>query len=187
MRTNLQKTNIGTAVPAGIMSGIEAFWFDGKKMVIANGVTYEFNESPSQVRNIIKEAFLSDKRSHKLMKQHGITGLNECFDKWYHCVIGALDEAPDFVDGNLNADAYNHMCKDYKCAMRGKLCSLSLGLKNYEISTLKLLQEGITVKEAAERACMSFAGMKSRIEHLKLKLGAKNLAQLVAIATSIGI
>ena len=101
---------------------------------------------------------------------------------WYHCRIGALDESPDFIDGRLNADAYNHMCTDYDCPLRGKLCSLSTGLKNYEAETIAVLEEGLTIEQAADKLCVSVAGLKSRIEKLREKLNAKNMAELIAKA-----
>jgi len=187
MNTKLQQNSIGSKLPAGILAGTEAFWFEGEKMVIHNGHTTTFDQAPSSVRNMIKNAFLADKRSHKIMAQHGLTKASEVFSKWYHCVIGALDSAPDFIDGNLNADAYNHMCTDTECPMRGKLCSIAIGLSGYEVETIKAMQEGMTMEQAADRLCLSVPGLKSRIDKLKEKLDAKNMAELIAHATRLGI
>lgn len=187
MSANVNQNSIGAKLPAGILEGTEAFWYNGEKMVIHNGHTTRFDEAPSQVRNMIKTAFLADRVSHKVMGTVGIVHPGEAFDKWYHCVIGALDEAPDFVNGNLNADAYNHFCSDYDCPLRGKLCSLATGLKNYEVETIAELKKGETIEQAADKLCMSVAGLKSRIEKLKEKFSAKNMAELIAKATRLGI
>ncbi len=185
--TKVTQNTIGAKLPAGLIEGTEAFWFDNEKWVIHNGQTLRYNEAPTKIKQMIQTAFMNDEPSHKILKQAGINTLNETFDRWYRCVVGALDESPDFVDGNLNADAYNHSCADHTCQLRGKLCSLATGLKNYECETIAALKKGETIEQAADELCMSVAGLKSRIEKLKEKLEAKNMAQLIAKATRIGI
>ena len=182
-----EKLKTGIKVPAGIFKGTEAFWYEGQKWVIHQGVTMLFNEAPTKIQNMIAEAFLADTRSRDILRAEGITKFSEAFDRWYRCVIGALDEAPDFRDGNLNADAYNHMCTDYQCPLRGKLCSLATGLKNYEVETIIALKLGHSIEETARMLCISLPGLKSRIEKLKEKLNATNMASLIAIASKIGI
>lgn len=187
MKAKVHQFSVGAKLPAGIIEGTEAFWFDNEKWLIHNGQTLRYNEAPTEVKRMIQEAFMADKVSHKIIKQAGITSLNETFDTWYRCVIGALDDAPDFVNGNLNADAYNHSCANHDCELRGKLCSLATGLKNYECRTIEELKKGETIEQAASELCLSVPGMKSRIEKLKEKLNAKNMAELIAKATQIGI
>lgn len=187
MKANVQQNTIGAKLPAGIMKGTEAFWYNNEKWVIHEGKVFTYNEAPTHVKAMIQRAFINDKKSQQIMKKFNITGINVGFDTWYHCVIGALDETPDFIDGNLNADAYNHFCTDYSCPMRGKLCSLSTGLLNYEVETLHALEKGETIEKTAQRLYISTAGLKSRIEKLKEKLVAKNMAELIAKASKIGI
>lgn len=187
MNTKVHQISVGAKLPAGIIEGTEAFWFDNEKWVIHNRQTLRYNEAPTEVKQMIQEAFLADKVSHKIIKQSGITSLNETFDTWYRCVIGALDDAPDFINGNLNADAYNHSCTDNDCPLRGKLCSLATGLKNFEVETIQVLKQGHTVEEAAEILHLSYSGMKSRVEKLKDHFNAKNTVSLLAKTTQIGI
>jgi len=174
-------------IPAGIIEGIEAFWFDNEKWIIAGGMVMRFDEAPVFLQNYIVEIFRHDERSRNYLDKLGEKGFSKQFDMWYRCVVGALDETPDFADGNLNADAYNHACTDYKCPHRGKLCSLTAGLKNYEVESLAVLKQGKTIKQAAGELCISIPGLKSRVEKLKEKLKAENMAQLIAKAVEFGI
>jgi len=188
METKLMKIEAGAKLPAGIIEGTEAFWFNGEKWVIHEGTAMLFNRAPAKIQNMIAEQFLKDTRSREyLEKKMKITGFREGFDWWYHCVVGALDETPDFKDGRLNADAYNRGCKNFDCVHRGKFCSVATGLKNYEVETITVLKQGKTFEETADMLCISLSGLKSRIEKIKEKLGAANMASLIAIAASIGI
>lgn len=117
----------------------------------------------------------------------GITGFTAAFDTWFKCRIGALDETPDFKDGNLTADAYNHACADNNCPHRGKLCSLTPGLRNYEVETLQAIKRGETIEQMSETLHTSVPGLKSRITRIREKLGANNMASMVAKAVEFGI
>lgn len=174
-------------IPAGIIEGTEAFWFDNEKWLIHQGECMKFNDAPIKLRNMIAQKFLDDTQSRKYLSHIGITAFAMAFEMWYKCVIGALDETPDFVDGNLNADAYNHACTDYECPHRGQFCSLTPGLKNYEIKTLVELKKGETIEHTAEKLFVSLPGLKSRIEKIREKLGAKNMASMIAKAAEFGI
>ena len=109
--TNLCYYTIKTKIPAGIVEGTEAFWFDNEKWLIHNGQAQRFEDATLQVKNIITDAFLADEAGKNYLKKIGITAFSVGFEMWYKWVVGALDETPDFVDGNLTADAYNHACK----------------------------------------------------------------------------
>lgn len=183
----VQQNSIGAKLPAGILKGTEAFWYGGEKRLIHEGQSMKFSNAPVKLQNMIAETFLADTRSRDILRNEGITKFSEAFDRWYRCVIGALDEAPDFNNGNLNADAYNHMCTDYSCPLRGKLCSLATGLKNFEVETIIALKLGHSIEETAQMLCISLPGLKSRIEKLKEKLNATNMASLIANASKIGI
>jgi len=185
--TKLRYYTIKNKIPAGIFEGVEAFWFDNEKWLIHNGQAQRFQDATLKVKNIILDAFLKDETSRNYLKKIGITAFSEGFEMWYKCVVGALDETPDFKDGNLNADAYNHACKDYSCIHRGHLCSLTPGLKNYEIETLVELKRGETIEHTASVLFVSVPGLKSRIEHIKDKLGATNMASMIAKAVEFGI
>ena len=147
----------------------------------------KFNESPIKLQNMIVDMFRRDSQSRTYLTRIGVTAFSQSFDMWYKCVIGALDETPDFTNGNLTADSYNHACRDYKCVHRGHLCSLTPGLKNYEIETLVALKQGETIEHTAQTLFVSLPGLKSRIEHIKDKLGATNMASMIAKAVEFGI
>ena len=187
MNANLIKNEAGAKLPAGIIEGTEGFWYNEEKWIIHEGAAMLFTQAPTRIQNMVVDVFSRDKRSQHYLLSQGLCKFSEQFDRWYHCVIGALDEAPDFVNGNLNADAYNHSCTDYSCPLRGKLCSIATGLKNYESETIAELKKGLTIEETAYKLHISVAGLKSRIEKIKEKLGAKNMAHMIAIATELGI
>ncbi len=188
MKTKVQNQNNNPGkLPAGIMQGTEAFWHKNEKWVIHEGQIMRFENAPGTVQRTIANAFLNDGQSRKYIKNMGITVFSESFDTWYKCVIGALDETPDFVSGKLKADAYNTQCTDYDCPHRGKLCSKATGLKFYEVATLHALKSGFTLEQTASLLCISLPGLKSRIEKIREKLDVRNMAAMMARAGEIGI
>jgi DNA-binding CsgD family transcriptional regulator len=187
METKVNQKNDRKKLPAGILEGTEAFWYNGEKWVIHEGKVMRFTEAPVKIQNMIALAFLKDKKSRAYLEKIGYTAFSKAMDRWYKCVIGALDEMPDFIDGKFTPDAYNHTCTDYTCPHRGKFCSLEPGLKNYEVETVVALKRGKTIKETAADLFISEAGLKSRVEKLKEKLQAENMAQMIAKAVGLGI
>lgn len=180
--TNIHK------LPAGIIEGTEAFWFDNEKWVIHNGQAMRFEAAPGEVQRLIANAFLADMTGRKYIREKmKITAFSAGFDAWYKCRIGALDETPDFKDGNLTADAYNHACRDNNCPHRGGLCSLTPGLRNYEVQTLQAIKRGETIEQMSASLHTSIPGLKSRITKMREKLGASNMASMVAKAVEFGI
>ena len=182
MKANLVKNEAGAKLPAGIIEGTEAFWYNNEKWLIHEGVSMLFIQAPTKIQNMVVEIFRKDNRSQHYLVSQGLVQFSEQFDRWYQCVIGALDETPDFINGNLNADAYNHSCTDYSCPLRGKLCSIATGLLNYEVETITVLKQGLTIDQAADELCISVSGLKSRIEKIREKLAAKNMAEMIAKA-----
>lgn len=174
-------------LPAGIIEGTEAFWYNDEKWLIHEGAVMHFTEAPAKIQNMIANLFLNDDHSRDYLRKIGITSFREGFDMWYRCVIGALDQTPDFKDGNLTADVYNHACLDMDCPHRGRFCSIGPGLRNYEVATIKYLKMGFSIEHTAEIMCISTAGMKSRLEKIKELFGASNMASLIAIASGYGI
>ena len=174
-------------LPAGILEGTEAFWYNDEKWVVHEGNVTRFSEAPIKVQNMIGMAFLKDKKSRAYLEKIGYTAFSKAMDRWYKCIIGALDEMPDFINGKFTPDAYNRTCTDYDCPHRGKFCSLGPGLKNFEVQTVVVLKKGKNIKDTASELFISEAGLKSRIEKLKEKLRAENMAQMIAKAVEFGI
>ena len=187
MQTKVQQNKNMAKLPAGIIEGTEAFWYDNEKWLIHEGEAMRFHDAPGKVQRMIAEEFVKDEKSRKYLDGIKVSAFSEAFEMWYRCIIGALDETPDFKDGNLNADSYNHACRDYKCEHRGKFCSLGPGLKNYEVKTIMELKKGKSIEVTAEHLFISLPGLKSRIEKIKEKLGATNMASLIARAADFGI
>lgn len=184
---NLQQITRANNIPAGIFSGIEAFYHEGQKWVIANGSTNRFHDCDSSVQQPIWKAFLNDKQSLAYLSRIGVKKASEAFDRWYQCVIGGLDHVPDFHNDKLTPDAYNNLCADMQCPHRGRLCSRATGLKNYEVETLVALKHGKSIEDTASDLCISFPGMRSRVEKIKEKLNVSNMAALMAVTVEIGI
>lgn len=188
MKTKLVKNNKLAIVPAGIMEGIEPFYYDNEKWVLFDGKASRFHDCSGAVQRLIAEAFLNDIRSKNyLKKEMGITAFSEGFEWWYKCVVGGLDHVPDFKDGKFTPDRYNNMCSDTECPHRGKFCSIASGLKNFEVRSIKAFKRGKSIEEAARDEFVSTAAMKSRIVVMKHKLNAQNMASMVAKATEMGI
>ena len=187
METKLLKKNKLAIVPAGILEGTEAFWYNNEKWVLHEGKAMPFHGAPGNVQRLIADAFMNDNRSQGYLRKIGLNQFSEAFEFWYKCVVGALDSVPDFLNGKLTADAYNSACTDYNCPHRGRFCSLEVGLKNHEVVTIVALKKGDSVAKTAEGLHVSTAGMKSRVEKIKVKLGASNMASMMARATELGI
>lgn len=187
MKANLQQNNNSGKLPAGIMEGTEAFWHNNEKWLIHEGRAIKFCHAPAQIQRMIAEKFMADKKSIAYLKSMGITGFSEGFDQWYKCVIGAVDETPDFDNEKFIPDAFNTSCNDYSCPHRGRLCSMATGLKYYEVATISALKGGFNEKQTAQLLCISVPGLKSRIEKIKEKLGATNMASMMAKAVEFGI
>jgi DNA-binding CsgD family transcriptional regulator len=173
-------------IPAGIFSGIEAFWCDNEKWVIAHGTTYRYNEAPTVVKSTIQKAFMADKQSLAYMAKMGLRKANEIFDTWFKCVVGGLDSVADF-DRRFTPDAYNNMCADTNCPHRGRLCGRASALRNYEVETLAQLATGNSMKTTSEHLFITRPGIRSRVDQVKEKLNAPNMAALMHRAAELGI
>lgn len=192
MNTKVVKKQQAATVPAGVLEGTEAFWIEedliDKKWVIHNRQSMRYCDAPVKVQNQIAMMFLQDKPSRTYLKNVlGITAFSKAFDRWYKCVVGALDGTPDFVNGRLHPDAFNSSCDDMSCMDRGKLCSVATGLKFYEVATLVLLKQGLTMEQAAVKLCVSVPAIRSRVERIKEKFETNNMASTIARAVEIGI
>jgi DNA-binding CsgD family transcriptional regulator len=190
MNTKLVKRNKLAIIPAGILEGIESFFDEAtqKSWVIFDGRAMPFHDAPGRIQRMFADAFLNDKQSQKyLEKKMKITTFREGFERWLKCKAGGLDHIPDFVNGKFVADGYNNTCKDFDCPHRGIFCSLKPGLKNFEVATISALKGGFTIEQTATLLFISVPGLKSRIDKIKEKLGATNMASLIARADEIGI
>lgn len=187
MSANLQLNETKNNIPAGIMEGTEAFFFNNEKWLMHEGKATKFEDAPVKVQNMIAMAFLNDKKSRDYLKRMGVTAFSKGMDMWYRCVLGALDGTPDFSNGKFTPDAYNSACADMDCPHRGKFCSRGPGLKNFEVATIAALKGGFTIEETSTLLYISPATLKSRLEKIKDKLGARNMASMMARATELGI
>lgn len=187
MTANVQKTD-KSPIPAGIFGeGIEAFWYNNEKWVIANGARYRYNETPTHAKAVIQQAFMNDRQSLAYMATRmNLKNANEMFDTWYRCVVGGLDSVPDF-GLKFTPDAFNNMCHDTQCKHRGSFCGRQTALKNYEVETLAQLGKGNNMKATSEHLFITRTGIRSRVDQIKEKLNANNMAELMHRSAQLGI
>jgi DNA-binding CsgD family transcriptional regulator len=173
---------------ARMMKGIEPFYINGEKWVDAFGHKVKFNEADTLVQSEILRCYGNDEQSHRYMEHIlCITDEGEKFETWYRCVVGGLDKEPDIINGVFNPDKFNNLCFESICSHRGKFCGTRSGLKDYEVETLTLLKQGHTIEQGAQKIHVSVPGFKSRIDNLKIRLGATNMAALISIASDLGM
>lgn len=182
MSTNLNK------IPAGITNGTEAFWLDGEKWLIHNGEVKPLNQFPTSVQNRIVDLFALDTESRDVLKKNKIYGFMEQFDAWYKCVVGGIDNTPDFIDwSHLTSDCFANTCSETNCNMRGKLCGRSMGLNSIEIETIRCLSRGSTIAQVAKEQFVTEAAIKSRINTIHYKTKSRNMAELMAVTARAGV
>ena len=188
MNTNVSNLRSSSNIPAGFFSGTEIFVFAEKIYALRNGCLIAFENLPSMEKRQFLNLYLRDKEGQKFIHDtFGIEGFESGFKKWLFCKFGSLDGEPDFIDGKITPDAYNAVCLDVNCPGRGKFCGNAVGLKGYEIETLRELKSGKTSKEIASVLHVSVPAVKSRIEKLKERFTAANVVALIASVTELGI
>ena len=188
MKTNLQQIGERANFPAGIFSGTELFARNRQMYAMYNGTRVQFEDLPSMEKRNFIQMYLKDKEGQKFIQtQFGITGFESGFKQWLFCQFGSLDGDPDFINGKITPDRYNSACLKTDCPGRGKFCSKIVGLKSYEVETIRELKAGRTVKEVADKLNVSEAAVKSRIEKLKDRFNVTNTVALVATLTELGV
>lgn len=182
MSANLNK------IPAGITNGTEAFWLDGEKWLIHNGEAKPFNQFPTAIQNQIVDLFANDTQSRSILQKHGIKGFSQQFDTWYKCVVGGLDNTPDFTNWQqLTADSFANTCPETNCPMRGKLCGRAMALNNIEVDTIRFFAKGYTIGQVAKEQFVTEAAIKSRLNTIHYKTQTRNMASLMVVATVNGV
>ena len=74
-----------------------------------------------------------------------------------------------------------HLCDEVRSQLNGRVeVAPMLTLREREM--LRLLSEGYTMKEIADRLCLSFETVHSYSKNLRIKLGCNNVASLVKAA-----
>lgn len=181
MTTKVQKKYDG-AIPQWLIDGgVEVFSHDGKTFLMIDNARVLFDNAPAEYRKFFEDVFQNDKQGRYYIRTvFGITQTDEAFNRWLFCKFGGIDKASDLLGEELIPDAYNNVCTSTNCPLRGKLCGTSSHLSSSDINTLKVLEEGKTIKEAALRLYLSVPGLKSRITTLREKTGARNMAQLIS-------
>ncbi len=182
MKTKLMQKDNKKKLSAGMLEGLIPFWHEDEKWIIIEGKAIRFTEAPINIQNKISQIFVNDKKSRAYLEQIGISSFPKAMDIWYKCVFCFSVKFHDYQDKKLIPDKHFYTCTDYKCPHRGKFCNLKPRLKNYEKLTINALKNGETIEKTADKLFISVSGLKSRINKIKKKLGATNMASLIAKA-----
>ena len=188
MEANVQKKSI-TTIPAGLISGKEAFTVGREKYLQLEGRNFKFDEAPREYRQLFWNKFLSDKESQRYLRtRFGIYAIEQQFDKWFHCKFGGLDHIPDIdKDEELVPDAFNNTCEEKDCPHRGRFCGKDIPLKSYDLKVLGSIARGNTIQQTANELCMSEPGVKSRLDANKIRVGARNTVECISKLTQWGV
>lgn len=187
MNANVTKTDKSPILAGMIGDGIEPFWYENEKWVLANGVVYRYNDAPTHIKAEILQEFIKDRQSHDYMAKMGITVANEVFERWYQCVVGGLDHVPDIRKEVFTPDAYNNLCADTKCEHRGLLCGRASGIRSWQAETIRAIKDGCSMEKAAEKVHVSHAAVRSRVSKMFEQTGVHTTAQLMCWATELGV
>lgn len=186
MDTNLKEKEPLTNIPAGIFHGTEVFYIGTKAFALHEGIVTTFENLPSMIKQVFFRAFVKDKKAqHFFETELNITSIEVQFKQWLFCSFGALDSTPDYLDGKLIQDSFNSACKRKNCPGRGRFCGKASSLKDQDVATLQEIISGKSVKQIADTLHLSIPGTRSRINKLRDKLNAGNMAALAANAATI--
>jgi hypothetical protein len=99
-----------------------------------------------------------------------------------------LDHESDISEkGEINPDYFNNTCNDLDCPHRGKFCGTRSTLKNFQVKTLRVLENSCSLNEASDMLCISVPGIKNRVNELKYILNSNKLSGITAIGARLGI
>ena len=186
MDTNLKEKEPLTNIPAGIFHGTEVFYIGTEAFALHEGIVTTFEDLPSMIKRVFFSAFAKDKKvRHFHESELNITSVEAQFKQWLFCSFGALDSTPDYLNGKLIPDSFNSACKRKNCPGRGRFCCKASSLKDHEVATLQEIISGKSVKQIADTLHLSVPGTRSRINKLRDKLNAGNMAALAANAATI--
>jgi len=188
MVTKIEKNEF--KFPAGLRpgTGTEAYTDGNTKYLMVDGVCKPFEEWSETIKNKFYEAFENDTESIIYLKKNfKITDKEEAFNQWFKCRLGGLDHESDFNEKGIHPDFFNNTCNDLECPHRGKFCGTRSTLKNFQVKTIRVLEDSASIKEASQKLFISEPGMKNRVNELKYILNTNKLAGITAIGASLGI
>ena len=186
MNTNLREKEVPNNIPAGIFHGTEVFYSGGEAFALHEGTVIIYENLPSMIKRVFFNAYAKDKEAQRFFKTElNITGAESQFKQWLFCKFGALDMTPDYLNGKLTPDSFNSTCKRKKCPGRGRFCGQASSLKDHDVTTLQEIIAGKSVKQIADTLHLSIPGARSRVNKLKDKLKAGNMAALGANAAML--
>jgi hypothetical protein len=176
--------------PAGLRpgTGTEAYFDGHTKYLMIDGSCKPFEQWPDSIQDIFLSAFEEDNESRLYLKKYfGITDEAAAFDQWFKCRFGGLDHECDYNEKGIHPDYFNNTCNDLECPHRGKFCGMGSGLKNFQVKTLRVLENSNSFKEASQMLFISVPGVKNRVIELKYTLNSNKLSGITAIGARLGI
>lgn len=180
-------------VPAGLTdNNVELFVKDDKVFAIFSGRVILFHELPSEIREYFMNDLIENIQAIKLINEMGVMKSELVLEQFLKCRFGGLDNNPDLdvASGELT-DEYWDCGKRGGCSAEGKLCQqikVENGfLSRREIDVLKLITEGLTDKQIADRLYISKNTVASHKYNIQEKTGFTNKLDMAVFAVQKNI
>ena len=177
-----------------MISGIEFFTHHDQLMVIYNGHTSTFENASIDVLDTLCRDLENRPEAEKALEEMNITNPIARLRKYAECRYGALDATPDFVNGIPQKNDEMIYCeRRQQCPGNGKLCVNHYMLENEqrisirEMEVIKLLGDGLSTREAAQKLFVCEATVRMHVMHVKEKLNISTHAGLGAFSAKMGL
>ena len=167
-------------LPAGIEDqGIEVYFGkDGTLKVFKEGVSSDYIDLRSNLREPFQAELIADKASQKvLIEEMKIVDPDDMELKFVGCRYGNLNCIPDLKDGQLIADAPS--CESIRtCPGFNVLCKIPAGLSRQEYVTMIMVASGKLDKEIAFDLGIEITTVRTYLYRIREKLGFNNRIEI---------
>lgn len=174
---------------AGLFSpGIEFVAHSNTLFSFQNGERRVFEDfTPEQIAMLEKE-LLNDPIAQKtLLSGNHLHDLKE----FGICRFGACNDSADFMYGRKKDTEYYDCGKRGNCPYEGKRCheiSASGGVLSFrQVEIMKLVTEGFTNREIADKLCLSENTVATHIQNIILKICGRNRVDIATFIKDRGI
>lgn len=156
----------------------------GELQGMFRGKTCSFWDLPEHIIQAVTRRFQNDREAQKTFSDD-IT-LKEKIYAYAHCNMGGFDNVPDFdKEGNIKFEYWN-------CGMRGecphefKRCRPDCIIKNHltkrQVEIVKLVAEGYSYKEIADKIFLAPTTIPSHMKNIKAKLNLNKESEIAGWA-----
>lgn len=174
-------------LPAGITDQHVEFFAKGDKVfALMQSKLLPLQEWPQWLIDAIEQDMEKHPKAIEALVQADIVGRLDMVEQYVKCRYSALDNEADMVAGILQKPEFTDCNLRGSCPYEGRLCELLKApfgtLTHREVEVLRLIPEGITDKEIADRLGISPLTVAVFMRNIREKTGAKNKAELVRFA-----